>query len=177
MHHYKHDQRPKLERKECVSLVKSKITCLKERMKESKRICNCHCLIHKEKCPLSPCIYNERRWPGSDVCPRTRKQYISAEDRAFLDGLNPKPAWWKKARGKDWAVRYRSQWQCKQRTSVFHVIPKRKRRTRCVPLPNFHPQGPLSTPVPRLVTLHVSPHVSNGINSLISWSNWFSSFS
>ena len=37
-----------------------------------------------------------------------------------------------------------------------------------IPLPNFHPQGPLSTPVPRLVTLHVSPHVSNGINSLIS---------
>ena len=104
MSDYKYHQQPKLECKECVCLVKSKITCLKERMKESKRICNCHCLIHKERCPLSPCIYNERRWPGSDVCPRTRKQYISAEDRAFLDGLNPKPNWWKKAWGRDWAV-------------------------------------------------------------------------
>ena len=104
MKNYKYEQQTKLECKECVCLVKSKITCLKERMKESKRICNCHCLIHKERCPLSPCIYNERRWPGSDICPRTRKQYISAEDRAFLDGLNPKPAWWKKAWGKEWAV-------------------------------------------------------------------------
>ena len=100
VHNYKHHQRSKLECKECVCLVKSKINCLKERIKESKRICNCHCLVHKEKCPLSPCLYNERRWPGSDACPKTRKQYISADDRTFLDSLNPKPDWWMKAWGK-----------------------------------------------------------------------------
>ena len=97
----------------CVCLVKAKMKCLQERFKESKRFCKCNCFTHKEACPLSPCLYNEKRWPGSDVCTRSRKQYISADDRAFLDGLNPKPDWWMKAWGKRWAVRYRSPWQCK----------------------------------------------------------------
>ena len=101
MKNYKYHQQPKLQCKGCVCLVNTRMKCLQERIKESKRICKCHCSIHKDKCPLSPCLYNERRWPGSDVCPKTRKQYISADDRAFLDGLNPKPAWWRKAGGKD----------------------------------------------------------------------------
>ena len=62
---------------------------------KSKRFCKCHCPIHKDKCPLTPCIFGEKRWPGSDG-------YITEAEKKFLDSLNPRPTWWTKAWGKRW---------------------------------------------------------------------------
>ena len=58
-----------------------------------ERLCKCHGPIHRQSCPLSPVLYNERRWPGSDG-------WISADDRQFLDSLRPQPKGWTDAWGR-----------------------------------------------------------------------------
>ena len=63
---------------------------LEAKFKRSKRFCKCGKLFHLEGCPLSPVIYNERRWPGSDG-------YISWEENKFLSQLKKKPDWFKVA--------------------------------------------------------------------------------
>ena len=77
----------------CVAMTSSKEKALKAQLQKSKRVCKCFCPIHKEKCPLAPVCYGERRWPGSDG-------YISKEDKAFLDQLSPRPEWWSRAWGR-----------------------------------------------------------------------------
>ena len=93
MHNFKTHGRKKLQCTECVVRINTKTQTLREALKKSKRFCKCHCLIHKEKCPLSPCFFGEKRWPGSDG-------YITEQDKKFLDSLNPRPTWWTKAWGK-----------------------------------------------------------------------------
>ena len=93
LHHYRHHSRQKLECKECAAAAEKRVKELRGKLKGSKRICKCFCPIHQLKCPLTPVVYNEKRWPGSDTG-------ITAEDRSFLDGLNPQPAWWRKAWGR-----------------------------------------------------------------------------
>ena len=70
-----------------------RLTTLRDRLKKSKRICKCNCLIHTARCPLTPVIYRERRWPGSDG-------HITRNDCLFLDRLPTPPDWWIKAWGK-----------------------------------------------------------------------------
>ena len=94
---YKYNSQPKIECKECTATAERRVKELRGKLKGSKRICKCFCPIHqwseKFKCPLAPVVYHEKRWPGSDTG-------ITAEDRKFLDGLNPQPAWWRKAWGR-----------------------------------------------------------------------------
>jgi hypothetical protein len=59
-------------------------------LRGSRIVCSCSCLMHTERCHLSPRYAGETRWPGSDGC-------ISAEDRAYLDALKPRREWWSKA--------------------------------------------------------------------------------
>ena len=91
--HFKYNAQPKLQCKECVSQLTEKLKNLHSALKKSKRNCTCKCLFHKEKCPLAPCYHGETRWPGSDG-------RITAEERQFLDKLNPQPHWWAKAWGQ-----------------------------------------------------------------------------
>ena len=51
------------------------------------------CPFHKARCPLTLCIFGERRWPGSDG-------FITVDDKNFLDSLTPKPVWWLRAWGR-----------------------------------------------------------------------------
>ena len=46
-----------------------------------------------QSCPLSPCYFNEGRWPGSDGC-------ITEDEKEFLEKLDPTPGWWQKAWGR-----------------------------------------------------------------------------
>ena len=96
----KHHQRKKLECKQCAADAKEKVRELQKRMQKSKRRCKCYCSIHKPLCPLTVVILGERRWPGSDLSSDRKTPWISAEDRKFLDGLNPRPPWWSKAWGR-----------------------------------------------------------------------------
>ena len=82
--------------KECSTARAAREKALHAQLRKSKRVCKCFCLYHKDACPLSPCVYGEKRWPGSDG-------HITADDRAFLDNLRPRPAWWLKAWGKTFA--------------------------------------------------------------------------
>ena len=93
MHNMKSHGTKKLLCNLCVAQVKGKTQELHRKFKSSKRFCKCFCPIHRQSCPLSPCYFNEQRWPGSDG-------WISAEDKDFLDKLNPEPAWWQKAWGR-----------------------------------------------------------------------------
>ena len=84
--------------RKCVDAKNARIKMLHDKAafgkpKGSQRYCKCKCFVHQERCPLTPVIYGERRWPGSDG-------YISADERAFLDSLQPRPQWWLKAWGR-----------------------------------------------------------------------------
>jgi len=93
LYNFKHRLRPTLICISCLAKAKKRERTLKDRLRQSKRICKCFCMIHKDKCPLSPVYYGERRWPGSDG-------FISEADRIFLDELKPLPEWWARARGR-----------------------------------------------------------------------------
>jgi hypothetical protein len=69
-------------------------------LKQSRRVCRCLQPLHKATCPLSPCYFGEKRWPGSDNMTSSGQPFISAEERQFLDDLKPRPKWWAKAWGK-----------------------------------------------------------------------------
>ena len=92
----------KLECTDCARQIGQRIKELESRLKQSSRVCKCFLGngYHKEKCPLTRCYSGEKRWPGSDKMQPSGKPFISAEDRQFLDNLNPKPKWWTKAWGK-----------------------------------------------------------------------------
>ena len=90
LNNYKYHSRTKLECMECTAAAERQVKELRGKLKGSKRICKCFCPIHQLKCPLSPVVYHEKRWPGSDAG-------IIAEERRFLDDLDPQPAWWRKA--------------------------------------------------------------------------------
>ena len=89
----KYVNRQKLECLLCATAVAKRVQLLKIAFQSSARFCKCFCPLHKERCPLSACYAGEKRWPGSDGV-------LSAEDRAFLDALNPRPAWWSRAWGR-----------------------------------------------------------------------------
>ena len=93
LQNHKNQNRKKLQCMQCVAGAEERVRQLRKQMQQSKRRCKCHCLIHQEKCPLTPVIFGEKRWPGSDGA-------ISADDRKFLDKLNPIPEWWSKAWGR-----------------------------------------------------------------------------
>ena len=101
LHHFKYHQRKKLRCLQCDAAAEERVRQLREQLRKSKRTCTRYCRKHQEgncsmhhpKCPLTPVIFGERRWPGSDGA-------ISADDRKFLDELNPPPAWWSKAWGR-----------------------------------------------------------------------------
>ena len=93
MDNFKNLERRTLTCKECTAAKTAREKTLHAQLRQSKRICKCQCRFHKERCPLSPCCYGERRWPGSDG-------HISEDDRLFLDNLRPIPAWWLKAWGR-----------------------------------------------------------------------------
>ena len=92
LHHFKYHQRKKLRCMQCAAAAEERVRQLHKQLRKSKRKCTCHCRIHQKKCPLTPVIFGEMRWPGSDGA-------ISADDRKFLDELNPPPDWWRKAWG------------------------------------------------------------------------------
>ena len=93
MRNVKAHGRRKLLCKTCVPQLATKTKELRRKLQKSKRVCNCSCPIHRDKCLLSPCRFHDTSWPGSDG-------YISAEERTFLDNLNPEPEWWAKAWGR-----------------------------------------------------------------------------
>ena len=63
---------------------------LQTKLKASRMRCKCGCLFHKDRCPLVPVQFGERRWPGKD-------KGIGEDDRRFLDSLHPRPKWWSDA--------------------------------------------------------------------------------
>ena len=77
----------------CQTESHMKVRHLKHKMTQSQRRCKCYCPIHQDRCPLSPFVYGDRRWPGSDG-------YISATEREWLDKLKPVPDWWSRAWGR-----------------------------------------------------------------------------
>ena len=91
--HYKYHSYTKLHCAQCKIDSTTREKELQRKVKGSKYFCKCGCPIHTERCPLTPCYAGERRWPGSD-------NGISAEDRVFLDLLNPRPKWWSNASRK-----------------------------------------------------------------------------
>ena len=93
LENYKYHRRKKLQCKQCVAGEEERARQLRRQLQQSKRKCNCHSRIHQAKCPLTPVIFGEKRWPGSDGA-------ITADDRKFLDGLQPSPTWWSKAWGR-----------------------------------------------------------------------------
>ena len=78
---------------QCTQRIDARLIRLRTILKGSRRICKCGQRIHKAKCPLTPVVYGEQRWPGSDVG-------ITESDRSFLDKLRPCPPWWAKAWGR-----------------------------------------------------------------------------
>ena len=90
---FKNHGRSKLLCKPCLAAENLRVKNLQKKLKRSKRLCNCFRPIHVAKCPLSPCYFNEKRWPGNDG-------WITEQERAFLDKLIPQPVWWKRAWGK-----------------------------------------------------------------------------
>ena len=93
LHNYKHHDRKKLQCMRCAAGAEERVRQLRKQLQKSKRTCKCQCRIHQEKCPLTPVIFWGKRWPGTHGA-------ISADDRKFLDELNPLPAWWNKAWGR-----------------------------------------------------------------------------
>ena len=94
LHDFRDHDRPKLICLACTREVNEKERLLRCQFKGSKIFCKCGYPIHRERCPLVPCDFGERRWPGCDG-------FIAAEDRIFLDELRPAPPWWRKAWRKD----------------------------------------------------------------------------
>ena len=90
---HKYHEYERLECTECTTATTKRVRQLRKSLQRSNRICRCQCRIHQSKCPLTPVIFGEKRWPGSDGA-------ISADDRKFLDELNPQPRWWAKAWGR-----------------------------------------------------------------------------
>ena len=90
---WKYHLRQKLICQVCVAQSEERVRMLRQRLQKSKRKCTCQCPIHREKCPLTPVLFGEKRWPGSDGA-------VSAEDRQFLDSLHPAPDFWAKAWGR-----------------------------------------------------------------------------
>ena len=90
--HFRDHGRRTLTCKDCKTARAEREKRLRLQLRGSKRVCKCFCPFHKDMCPLTPCIYGERRWPGSDG-------HISEAERNFLDALHPVPAWWAKAWG------------------------------------------------------------------------------
>ena len=74
----------------CMAAASNREKDLKAAFKRSTWFCKCGCMLHTERCPLSPRFYGERRWPGGDNC-------ISKDDKDFLNKLNPRPTWWANA--------------------------------------------------------------------------------
>ena len=89
LHHYKHDGRSKLICVGCARRNEERLNILKKKLKESPVRCKCGCPFHKERCPLAPRSFGEKRWPG--------KPLITEDDRQFLDRLYPRPQWWEDA--------------------------------------------------------------------------------
>ena len=77
----------------CMDARKARMKSLQSTLSKSLRKCTCFCPFHKALCPLTPCTYDEKRWPGSDG-------FISLEDKNFLESLQPKPPWWQAAWGR-----------------------------------------------------------------------------
>ena len=90
---YKRHKSTKLRCKQCASAAEARLQQLRRQLQKSTRRCKCYCLFHRDKCPLTPVIFGEMRWPGSDG-------FISADDRRYLDECDPPPAWWTKAWGR-----------------------------------------------------------------------------
>ena len=90
---FKYHAYERLECTECSEQTTKILRELHKQMQGSNRICRCQCRIHQNKCPLTPIIFGEKRWPGSDGA-------ISADDRKFFDELNPQPRWWTRAWGR-----------------------------------------------------------------------------
>ena len=65
---------------------------LQAKFKQSKVYCKCdHLFGHAEKCPLHRVLYNAAtRYPGCDG-------YITLEENEWLNQLNERPKWWRKA--------------------------------------------------------------------------------
>ena len=84
-------RRTKLQCLQCDASAEARVRMLRKQLQQSKRKCTCHCRIHQQKCPLTPVVFGEKRWPGSDGA-------ISTDDRKFLDALNP--PWWNRAWGR-----------------------------------------------------------------------------
>ena len=89
----KRGHQTKVECKTCTEGIATRLKHLEAALKKSKRRCTCYQLLHRAKCPLSPCYFGERRWAGSDG-------YITLEDSQFLNSRTPQPKWWKKANGR-----------------------------------------------------------------------------
>ena len=83
----------KLKCSDCAKKIAVRLKELEKKLKKSKRICNCYQLLHANKCPLTPCRFGERRWPGSDG-------YISHVEMQFLNSRRPPPQWWTRACGR-----------------------------------------------------------------------------
>ena len=84
-------RRAKVQCLQCDTAVEARVRMLRKQLQKSKRKCTCQCRIHQLKCPLTPVVFGEKRWPGSDGA-------ISTDDRKFLDALNP--PWWNRAWGR-----------------------------------------------------------------------------
>ena len=63
---FKHHGRPTLTCGNCVSAQKNRLKTLQTQLRKSNRKCTCFRPFHKPLCPLTPCRYNEQRWPESD---------------------------------------------------------------------------------------------------------------
>ena len=97
MNHFNSHGRAKLECKQCVQVMAQELKKLKKQLKPSKVRCKCGSRLgHADKCPLTPVYQGQRRWPGCDK-DKTGQPYISPTDRDFLNGLNPRPDWWREA--------------------------------------------------------------------------------
>ena len=93
LHNYNAKMITKLSCLQCAHHIDERLNRLRAILKDSRRICKCHSRRHKAKCPLTPVVHGEQRWPGSDVG-------ITENDRSFLDKLHPCPPWWAKAWGR-----------------------------------------------------------------------------
>ena len=88
--HFKYEERNKLICTACEKKDIERVRELQTKLKASRMRCKCGCLFHKDRCPLVPVQFGERRWPGKDTG-------IGEDDRRFLDSLHPKPKWWSDA--------------------------------------------------------------------------------
>ena len=52
--HFKDHGRLSLTCKSCAAAKTARVKTLQAQLRQSKRVCKCFCLYHKERCPLSP---------------------------------------------------------------------------------------------------------------------------